>query len=152
MSNLNWTPELNSTSEALQKKVWSYKEDERSIIFNCFGAIDFSRQINIELSLTEKKGFNKTHPLLLMRKLNELKHIEQILLFYFYKIVCKMPNISDVNENLPIENRFIEIYYKCYEKFHYFHRPFGEFSYKDLTLDDAIKYIYTENLAIINPK
>ncbi len=143
---------MNTLNLTLEAHKFGYEEDEKSIVFNCFGAIDFSKQINIELSLTEKNGFNEIHPLLLMRKLNELKHIEQILLLYFYKIIGKIPTFSDMNDDLPIESRFTKIYYKCYEKFHHYHQPYGQFSYKDLTLDDAIKYIYTENLAIINPK
>jgi hypothetical protein len=38
-------------------------QDKNSIIFDCSGAIDFSEQINVELSLTPKNDFIEIHPL-----------------------------------------------------------------------------------------
>ena len=136
----------------------SAEENKNSIIFNCSGAIDFSEQINIELSHTNEyygmkdTGFTEIHPLDLMWKLDtEIKHIQEILYVYFLNITGKIPHISDKNENLPLENRFTKIYYKCYKKFHHSHWHWDKYHYTPLTLDEAIKYIKKENLAIQIP-
>lgn len=128
-----------------------FEEDKNSIIFNCVGAIDFSEQINIELSLVEKEGFVEIQPLLLLSKLNEMNHIQMILYTYFYKIVKRIPQISDNNEDLPLERRFTKVFYKCYKRYHHSHQPYGKYEYTNLTLDDSIKYIRTENFGITIP-
>lgn len=126
-------------------------EDKNSIKFNCSGAIDFDEQINIELSLTKKDGFIEITPLNLMWEINKMKHIQHIIYVYFYKIVKRIPHISDRNEDLPKDKRFTEIFYKCYRRYHHSHEPYGKYHYTDLTLEDAIKHIQKGNFGILLP-
>jgi hypothetical protein len=126
-------------------------EDNNSIIFRQTGAIDYTEQINIELSLTEKEGFIKIHPLKLMREIH-LNHILDILYAYFINITNTIPKISDENESLPIENRFTVIYYKCYNRFHHFHQLFGKYQYTNLTLEQAMDTIKTKKMDIVLPR
>lgn len=127
----------------------SYIQDEKSIIFDCSGAIDFIEQLNIELSL-EPNGGVEMHPLDLIREICEIKHIRNIIFAYFYKIVRKIPHISDRNPDLP--NRFTTIYCRCYKKFHHSHEPYGKWTYTNLSLQESIKYIKENNLDIQLPR
>ena len=126
-------------------------EDNKSIKFICFGAIDFHEQINIELSDIKQDGFIEIHPLDLMRKINELNYIECVIFKYFIKIVDRVPRISDINESIPKEDRYTQIFYKCYKRFNHFHEPFGTYHYTKLSIEDAIMHIKTQNMAVVLP-
>jgi hypothetical protein len=130
------------------------EEDDNSIVFNCSGAIDFTAQMNIELSLEHKEGFTECHPLNLIWKINNVKNIQNIITAYFSLILKRVPHISDRNEDLPLEKRFTKVYYKCYKKFYHSHwySSGKDYAYTDFSLDDAIEYIIKENLSITMPK
>lgn len=129
------------------------EEDKNSIIFICSGAIDYTEQINIEMSLEPKLGFIECHPLDLLYKIQDIKHIQNILTKYFVLILKKVPQTSDRNENLPLEKRFTKVYYRCYKRYFHSHWYMAgkSYQYTDFSLDDAIKYIIKENLSITIP-
>ena len=121
------------------------------LTFHCSGAIDYTDQVSIELSLDESKvaeyGFVEIHPLDLMWKINDIKHIQIIIMSYFLKIVKRIPCVSDKNESLPLEKRFTKVYYKCYRSYQHSH-TWNNPTITDITLDEAIKYIKKKNLSI----
>tara|TARA_R110000772_G_scaffold1210_2_gene4284 strand:- start:14695 stop:15093 length:399 start_codon:yes stop_codon:yes gene_type:complete len=129
----------------------SHEEDQNSIKFNCSGAIDFTKYINIELSLEEKEGFTGIDPLTLLWKINKIKNMSNIIDSYFYRICGKVPHMSDRNEDLPIERRFTQIFYRSYIKYRHSHEPWGKYTYTPLTLKESIKYIKKENFSIVLP-
>lgn len=130
------------------------EEDDNSIIFDCSGAIDFTEQMNIELSLEPKEGFTECHPLDLMWKINNIKNIQNIIRTCFCVILKKVPHISDKNEQLHIEKRFTKVYYKCYKKFWHSHWYMSckSHNYTNFSLDNAIEYIIKENFSINTPR
>jgi hypothetical protein len=83
--------------------------------------------------------------------INKLEHIQHIIDTYFFRILGRIPHISDKNENLPKEQRFTQVFYKCYSRYYHSHEPYGQYHYVDLTLEDAIKDIDENNLAILIP-
>lgn len=123
--------------------------DENSIIFDVTGAIDFSEQVNIELSKIEKEGFTEIFPLDFYSKISTIKHIKQIVDMYFSKIVNRIPHVSDRTES--VKNRFTKVYYKCYKKYYHSHWRFDKMAYDPLSLEDAIEYIKKNNLDIRLP-
>ena len=79
-------------------------------------------------------------------------HIRSILYTYFAKIVGRIPHISDKNKDLPIENRFTYMYYKCQRVYRHSHEPYDSgYTYTNLTLEDAIDIIVEKNLDIEIP-
>lgn len=133
---------MNSTSTT---------EDKNSIVFTCSGAIDFSEQVNLELSIEPKQGFTEIQPSDFLKELYRIKHIHQIITTYFYVILGRYPQMSDRNKDIPETKRFTKMYYKCYRKFWHTHDAFGNYKYTDVTLQDAISYIQERNLDIDIP-
>lgn len=126
------------------------KEGENCIIFTCFGGIDFTDDVYIELSLEDKEGFKLITPFEFLAKISKINHIQHILHTYFYKICGRVPRISDMNGDIPESKRFTKVYYKCYRKFSHSH-IYGTYTITSLELDQCIKYIKSENLSIIPP-
>lgn len=123
---------------------------KNSILFTCSGAIDFTEDVYIELSLEYKEGFKLITPIELLKKISKIKHMQYIFSTYFYKICGRMPHISDINDNIPESKRFTKVYYKCYRKFSHSHK-YGEYTITNLELDQCIEYIKSKNLCIIPP-
>lgn len=128
------------------------EEDKNSIIFDEQG-IDYIEKLYIELSLYPKDGFVEIHPYLLYKQLNEFKHLSNIIDMYFSNILKRIPNFNDTNDNLPKENRFTVMYYKCYIKlYHSLGHHFGKPVYTNTTLDSLLYYIKKQNHSIVIPK
>lgn len=118
------------------------------IRFVCDGAIDFSETVEIELSETFQRGFTKIHPLQFLRE-THLPHCMWIFNINFLAMFQRTPHISDMNENLPEDSRWTEIYYKCYRKFHHSHWGFNKASeITPMTLKDAMDHVKERDLSI----
>ena len=133
---------------------WKQMEEQsnRSITFDCSGALDFTSQILFELSPIPKEGFVEIFPMDFLKEMYKMKHISQIVMTYFIQILGRYPHISDLNKDLPEIKRFTKMYYKCYRLYRHSHEPWHEYHYTNMTLQEAVKYVIKEEYDITLPR
>lgn len=64
--------------------------------------------------------------------------------------ICHLPMLKDIFKKLL--KKLSYVFYKCYRKFIHSHNYLlGDYDYTNLKIDEAIKYIKKQNLAIMIP-
>lgn len=117
------------------------------IRFNYVGALDFTEHVDIHISDKEHPGYTLIHPMEFL-KVVYLPYVNGLILQKLSIVLNRRPHISDLNEDIPEENRLTKMWYKCEYMYHHSHDIFKKPIVKQYELKTAINKIKHKKLCL----